>query len=376
MRGGRQGRSQYQFALQAVDRDELFHTAARLLASLRKDPMFVGVTSDLQRGAAETTIRIDHDKARLLGLGSDQIRSTLYSGFGTRQAATIYDVADSYKVILQFDPDLGSSTDALDLMQIRSPSGTLVPLSSFAKVEPTTGALSINQIGQLPAVTISFDLPPGIALGEALARLRAISLEENVPASVSVNLLGTTQAFQEGRTYHGLLLLAALLTIYIILGILYESFIHPLTIMSGLPAAAVGALAALQMHGTELNIMGIIGVLLLFGIAKKNAIMMVDAALARQRAGTPADKAICEAAIQRFRPITMTTLAALFGAIPVAVGHGAGSEIQQPLGIAVIGGLLGSQILTLFITPVLFLYFDRCSRFAGQIALSCSPARR
>jgi HAE1 family hydrophobic/amphiphilic exporter-1 len=370
MRGGRQGRSQYQFALQGGDREELFRTATRFVASLRKDPMFVGVTSDLQRGAAETSIRIDQDKARLLGLSADQIRSTLYSGFGSRHAATIYDVADSYKVVLQFDSDRGWNTDALDLVQIRSQSGTLIPLSSFAEVEPTTGALSINQIGQIPAVTISFDLPPSIALGQALARIRAISLEENVPPRISVNLLGTTQAFQEGGSYHGLLLLAALLTIYIILGILYESFVHPLTIMSGLPAAAVGALAALQMHGTELNIMGIIGVLLLFGIAKKNAIMMVDAALTRQRAGTPAEKAICEAAIQRFRPITMTTLAALFGAIPVAIGHGAGSEIQQPLGIAVIGGLLGSQILTLFITPVLFLYFDRCSRLGARIALS------
>jgi HAE1 family hydrophobic/amphiphilic exporter-1 len=379
MRGGRQGRSQYQFALQAVDRDELVRSATRVSESLRRDPMFVGLTTDLQDHATETTIKVDHDKAQLLGLSADQIRSALFSGFGARHAATIYDVADTYKVILEFDPK-ATWTDTLDLVQIRSSSGALIPLSSFAKAEASTGPLSINQIGQLPAVTVSFDLAPGVSLGSAVARIHGVTTEK-VPTTITTTFLGTARAFQEGLLYHALLVVGALLAIYVALGILYESFIHPLTVMSGLPAAGVGAFAALQIYGAELNVMGIIGVLLLLGIVKKNAIMMLDMALTNQRAGLSAEEAIRQAAIQRFRPIMMTTLAALMGAIPVAIGYGASAELRQPLGIAVLGGLVGSQVLTLYITPVLFLYFDGLSgvlraRAASALKFLARPANR
>jgi HAE1 family hydrophobic/amphiphilic exporter-1 len=353
--------------VQAQTLAELQHWSARLTHRMSQDAMFSGVRTDAQETALQATIRIDHDKARQLGITSEQLRSTLHTGFATRQAATIHGSADSYQVLIEFDPHLAWTLDPLDLVTIRSASGVLVRLSSFATIERTSGPRSIAQLGQRPVVTISFDTPAGIALGEAVNRINALKLEEGIPATVTTGFAGTARVFQDMVRNQPLLLAAALLTIYIVLGMLYESLVHPITILAGLPAAAIGAVAALHLFQMELSIMGLIGILLLFGIVKKNAIMMVDHAIARQREGLSPSAAIREACLIRFRPIMMTTAVALAGAVPIALGQGAGSELRQPLGIAVIGGLIVSQLLTLFITPVLYLYLDKLSGIGRRL---------
>jgi HAE1 family hydrophobic/amphiphilic exporter-1 len=361
--GGRASKSQYQFVVQGLNKAELDRWAVRLADAMgRETAIFTGVTTDLQNTALQATVRIDRDKARALGVTADQLRSTLYTGFGSRQVSTIYETADSYQVIAEFDPALNWTADRLDLVRIRAGNGKLIPLSAFATVERTAGPLSINQLGQLPAVTISFDTPAGVSLGDAVQRIAAIKAGEGVPTTISTTFAGTARVFQEALANQGLLLAAAVITIYIVLGILYESFVHPLTILTGLPAAAVGALGALELFRMDLSVIAIIGILMLIGIVKKNAIMMIDVALVRQREeGASAFEAIREACLLRFRPIMMTTLAAIAGTLPIALGAGASSELRQPLGIAVVGGLVVSQLLTLFITPVLYLYMDRLS---------------
>ncbi|MCO5092797.1 efflux RND transporter permease subunit [Bosea sp. (in: a-proteobacteria)] len=360
--GARSSKSQYQLVVQGLDQQLMNGWALRLADAMSRDrSTFVDVTTDLQDNALQATVVVDRDKANALGIGSDILRSTLYSGFGVRQVSTIYTAGDSYNVVVEFNPNEHWTPERLNAIRVRTKSGTLVPLGAIARIERTAGQLTVNQLGQLPAVTISYNLPAGVALGDSVAHIAAIKDGLGLPKSISTTLAGTAKVFQDSLANQGLLIAGAILTIYIVLGILYESFIHPLTILTGLPSAAMGALGALRLFDLELSVIAIIGLLMLIGIVKKNAIMMIDVALVLRREGLTAQEAIHKACIMRFRPILMTTLAALMGTLPIALGAGASAELRQPLGIAVVGGLMISQVLTLFITPVLFLYMDRLS---------------
>ncbi len=365
--GGRASKSQYQFVMQALDQSMLYDWSVKLADAMARDSSFADVTSDLQNNALQATLVIDRDKANSLGVTSDVLRSTLYSGFGTRQVSTIYTTGDSYQVIVEFDPSANWSADRLDLVRIRAGNGTLVPLSSFARVERTAGALSVNQLGQITAVTLSFNLPPGVALGQAIDRIGEMKDRMKVPPAIATSFAGTAKTFQQSLANQGTLLMAAILTIYIVLGILYESFIHPLTILTGLPSASLGALGTLYLFDVELSVIAIIGLLMLIGIVKKNAIMMIDVAIVLRREGRSARDAIHDACLLRFRPIMMTTLAALMGTLPIALGAGASAEVRQPLGIVVVGGLIVSQALTLFITPVIYIYMEKLSAALGRV---------
>lgn len=367
--GGVSSNAAYQYVLQSVNAADLYPWSQKIMLAMQQErSVFVDVSSNLQNNALQANLVIDQDKAQLLGISSDQLRNTLYYGFGTNQASTIFSTGDSYQVILELDPAIPWTADKLDQVQIRSTTTSkLIPLSAFAHVERKTGLLAVNQLGQLPAVTISFNLPQGVALGQALQELDTLKTQLNVPNTITSSFTGTAKVFEQSLANQGLLVGAAILTIYIVLGILYESFVHPLTILTGLPAAAAGALATLEVFGYDLSVIAIIGILMLIGIVKKNAIMMIDFALARQRAGETSFDAIREACLVRFRPIMMTTFAALMGTIPIAIGAGASSELRQPLGVAVVGGLMVSQVLTLFITPVIFLYMEDLSRALGQL---------
>jgi HAE1 family hydrophobic/amphiphilic exporter-1 len=360
--GARSSKSQYQLVVQGLDQVLMNNWALRLADAMGRDrATFADVTTDLQNNALQATLTIDRDKANALGIGADILRSTLYSGFGVRQVSTIYTTGDNYNVVVEFNPDEHWTPERLNAIRVRAKNGTLVPLGAIARIERTAGQLTVNQLGQLPAVTISYNLPAGVALGDSVNRINALKEQIGLPKALSTTLAGTAKTFQDSLANQGLLIAGAILTIYIVLGILYESFIHPLTILTGLPSAAVGALGALRLFDMDLSVIAIIGLLMLIGIVKKNAIMMIDVALVLRRDGEAAQEAIHRACLMRFRPILMTTLAALMGTLPIALGAGASAELRQPLGIAVVGGLMISQVLTLFITPVLFLYMDRLS---------------
>jgi HAE1 family hydrophobic/amphiphilic exporter-1 len=361
--GGRSADSGYQYTLQSVSPDDLDAWAGKLMAAMKESPLFVGLSNDSKKNGLQAFVTVDREKAAQLGVDMATIRTSLYGAYGQRQVSTIYAPEDSYKVIMEVGSRDGHDESDLRRIYARSASGTLVPLSALTEVARRAGTTAINHQGQLPALTISFDLSPGSSLSEASAAIKAAGQKIGLPPTVFGAFAGQAALFEESQNTQLWLILIALATIYVVLGMLYESWIHPVTILLGVPSAAVGALLALRMCGLELTFIAMIGILLLIGVVKKNAIMMIDFALdAQRRHGWTPEQAIRAACHLRFRPIMMTTLCALLGALPIALGIGAGAELRQPLGVTVVGGLLVAQFITLFITPVLYLWFEKLNQ--------------
>jgi multidrug efflux pump subunit AcrB len=375
--GGRPTRTQYQYTLQDANLAELNEWAPRLLERLKAVPQLRDVASDQQSSALQLTVDVDRDTAGRLGITAAAVDQALYSAFGQRQVATIYGAMNQYRVVLEVKPEFQGTPDALQHVYVPTPSGQQVPLTAIARFSPAPASLSVSHQGQFPSVTLSFNLAPGVALGQAVDAVRQAQRQIGMPASISGSFQGTAQAFLESLASEWYLLLAAVLAVYIVLGVLYESLVHPITILSTLPSAGVGALVALMLTKTELSIIALIGIILLIGIVKKNAIMMIDFALEAERdEGLTPRQAIHEACLLRFRPIMMTTMAALLGGLPLALGGGVGSELRRPLGITIVGGLVFSQALTLFTTPVVYLALDRFTsrRRRGAARDAPSPA--
>jgi hydrophobe/amphiphile efflux-1 (HAE1) family protein len=365
--GGRLSRTQYQYTLTDTDDAELDHWAPILEAEMRKLPELQDVASDQQNAAPTMTVDIDRDAAYRLGVSASLIDQTLYDAFGQRQVATIYTATNQYKVVLEVQPQFRSDRTALSKIYVAGQNGAQVPLSAFAHFTSKVKPLSISHQGVFPAVTLSFNLAPGVALGQAVEKIQEMADRLHTPPTLNASFQGTAQAFQASLSSMPMLVAAAILVVYIVLGVLYESYIHPITILSALPSAGVGALLMLMLFHHDLSVIAIVGVILLIGIVKKNAIMMIDFALQAERLeGKSPREAIHQACLLRFRPIMMTTFAALFGAMPIAFGQGAGSELRRPLGIAIVGGLLVSQWLTLYTTPVIYLYLERLARWLGR----------
>ncbi|HUO31759.1 MAG TPA: efflux RND transporter permease subunit [Bryobacteraceae bacterium] len=363
--------SVYQMTLQSPDLHEIYHWVDPLMNKMRTLPGFVDVNSDLQIASPQVNVDIDRDRAVALGLSPQQIEDVLYAAYGDRQVSTIYTPANQYAVIMQVEPRYQRTPEGLAKIYLRSSQGSLVPLNAVVNLSRGVGPLSVNHFGQLPAVTVSFNLKPGFSLGDAAANVQNALQELRIPPTISVNFQGTVKEFQQSFQGLSVLLIVAILVIYIVLGILYESFIHPVTILSGLPSAVFGALLTLRLFHKELDLYAFVGLIMLFGVVKKNAIMMIDFALEAQRVeGKAPFEAIYQGCTLRFRPIMMTTVAALFGTLPIALGYGEGADARQPLGLAVVGGLVVSQLLTLYITPVIYLYMERLQNWLRGTATS------